>query len=258
MQKTEIINQDNLITLTKFAREQRRFDVIVTDPPYNIGITYDPKYYLDKTETKIFRENLCKRLVLASSLLTNRGSMFVIIDHKNAPYVYTALEDVANLKWRNTIIWFESFGTNCTKKFNRTTRQILYFAKSENSYFNNNSEYIRISSDRLNKYLDSRANPDGKLLNDLWDIPRIAGTHSERVQGVPTQIPLEIVRRCVAATIPPRTNNYTPEILDIYCGSGTTGCIAKEFDANFTGIEISPEYTQIAIKRIGEYRNEKL
>jgi DNA modification methylase len=60
----------------------------------------------------------------------------------------------------------------------------------------------------------------------------------------PTQKPLEIMRWSL---------NHVPEartILDPFMGSGTTGCACVNLGRSFTGIEIDPDYFDIACKRI--------
>ena len=39
-------------------------------------------------------------------------------------------------------------------------------------------------------------------------------------------------------------------VLDPFCGSGTTGVVAKGQNKSFIGIELSPEYIKIAEKRL--------
>ena len=45
-------------------------------------------------------------------------------------------------------------------------------------------------------------------------------------------------------------SNEDMTILDPFMGSGTTGVAAKELGRSFIGIEISPEYYEIAKNRI--------
>ena|SRR3990167_11358686 len=42
-------------------------------------------------------------------------------------------------------------------------------------------------------------------------------------------------------------------ICDPFCGTGTTAEVCKEFGLDFIGIEINPEYVEIANKRINEF-----
>lgn len=43
-------------------------------------------------------------------------------------------------------------------------------------------------------------------------------------------------------------------VLDIFCGSGTTGVVAEKFSRKFIGIELNPNYIKIANKRIDQER----
>src|SRR5207249_2555218 len=43
-------------------------------------------------------------------------------------------------------------------------------------------------------------------------------------------------------------------VLDPFMGSGTTGVVAKRLGRNFIGIDIKPEYVEIARRRITEAR----
>lgn len=51
-------------------------------------------------------------------------------------------------------------------------------------------------------------------------------------------------------------------VLDPFTGSGTTGAVAKRLRRNFIGVELNPEYREMALARIGtaevEYEQIKL
>ena len=40
-------------------------------------------------------------------------------------------------------------------------------------------------------------------------------------------------------------------VLDPFMGSGTTGMVAKQLDRHYVGIELNPEYKELAEARIG-------
>jgi hypothetical protein len=40
-------------------------------------------------------------------------------------------------------------------------------------------------------------------------------------------------------------------VLDPFCGSGTTGAVARTLGRDFIGCELNPEYVKLAEKRIG-------
>ncbi|GAH62591.1 unnamed protein product, partial [marine sediment metagenome] len=61
----------------------------------------------------------------------------------------------------------------------------------------------------------------------------------------PTQKPISVVRKFIKYW-----SNEGNIILDPFLGSGTTAVTCIETDRNFIGIEINPEYCEIAEKRI--------
>lgn len=67
----------------------------------------------------------------------------------------------------------------------------------------------------------------------------------------PTQKPVDLMSRIITDYTPP---NGT--ILDPFCGSGSTGVAAIREGFNFIGIELNPEYAEIAKRRI-EHEKEK-
>jgi hypothetical protein len=54
---------------------------------------------------------------------------------------------------------------------------------------------------------------------------------------------------CNAATVP-------GTVLDPFTGSGTTGAVACRFGRNFVGIELNPEYAEMAERRISPHRDQ--
>jgi DNA modification methylase len=68
---------------------------------------------------------------------------------------------------------------------------------------------------------------------------------TERQQIHPTQKPLWLFKELIGAS-----SNPTDLILDPFCGSGTTCVAAKKLGRKYIGIDISPEYCEIARKRL--------
>lgn len=59
--------------------------------------------------------------------------------------------------------------------------------------------------------------------------------------------PEKLIEPCILAGCPEGGT-----VLDPFTGSGTTGVVAKRLRRNFVGVEINPEYCEIAQKRIAE------
>lgn len=58
--------------------------------------------------------------------------------------------------------------------------------------------------------------------------------------------PPKLVETCLLAGCP-----EDGVVLDPFMGSGTTGMVAKQLDRHYVGIELNPEYTELAYARIG-------
>jgi len=77
----------------------------------------------------------------------------------------------------------------------------------------------------------------------LWEF---SGESAKKV-GHPAPFPLELPRRCM------RLFAYTTDLVfDPFAGSGTTLLAAKKENRRCVGVEISPNYVSLAIKRLAE------
>lgn len=91
---------------------------------------------------------------------------------------------------------------------------------------------------------------DGKQVRDMWTIPVTPAR--ERLHGDhPCQKPLELLRRCVAASTTPGQL-----VLDPFCGSGTTGLAALEAGCRFIGVDVDPMYLDLTQRRIDGLKGE--
>jgi len=219
-------------------------NLVVADPPYNIGIDYGNGSRADLLPDAAYIEWTRAWVAAAARALAPDGAMWVICGQEYAGDHQIAMRD-AGLHWRNTVTWVETFGVNCRRKFNRTSRPMHYFTKHR-TRFTFNVDELRTRS-RRQEIGDKRANPAGKVLDDVWTVSRVCGTFHERVKTVPTQLPLALVRRIVKGVSRP-----DDLVLDPFTGSGTTGVVCVETGRRFQGIELRPEFAEIARRRIDE------
>jgi DNA modification methylase len=229
----------------KELRKLKKARAIICDPPYNIGVDYGDEGVDDNLDADEYLR-WCKQWIdLCTGVLTDDGSMWVIINDEWADELALLLTD-AGLHRRAWIKWYETFGVNCTNNFSRCSRHILYYVADPKRFvFNAESQYIRRPSDRQTKYGDQRADPAGKLWDDVWQIPRLVDNAAERIPDFPTQIPLAITRAIVACATEPGDL-----VVDPMCGSGSTGHAALELHRRFTGIEIGERFLELATVRL--------
>lgn len=85
--------------------------------------------------------------------------------------------------------------------------------------------------DGLKVYLDTMP---GKPLDSVWtDIPRVGNTSAERI-GYPTQKPVELLKRVIAAS-----SNPGDVVLDPFCGCGTTVHAAEVLGRQWLGVDVA-------------------
>jgi site-specific DNA-methyltransferase (adenine-specific) len=221
-------------------------DLIFADPPFNIGYKYD-KYY-DKVKKKNYVAWTKEWMSVCKKVLKPHGSFYIAIGDDYAANVKIIADDLG-LVMRNWIIWHYSFGQQMKNKFARSHTHIFYFVNDKSNFvFNDHS--VRIISDRQKKYRDKRANPEGKMPDDVWDeYPRICGTFEERTD-FPCQMPESVLARIIRVS-----SNEGDWVLDPFSGSGTTAVVAAKLGRKYAGIELSAEYAQESSERIERYGN---
>jgi site-specific DNA-methyltransferase (adenine-specific) len=226
--------------------EEGSVRLIFADPPYNIGIEYGDHY--DDSRPADQYEAWCGEwLAAAFRALTDDGSLWLLVNHEWARNLCSHAEDIG-FHLRQWLTWYESFGVNTTRMFNRCSRPLLWLTK-DSSRFVFNPDAVSRESDRQAKYGDSRANPDGKLWDDVWGInppiPRLVGTAEERMPGFPTQLPLALLRPIVGCA-----SHEGDLVIDPFSGSGTTGAACIELDRRFIGFELSEEFADLSRLRL--------
>lgn len=221
-------------------------DLIVADPPYNIGIDYGNGQKADRLSDGDYINWTYSWIQKAADALRYGGSLWVICGQEYGAYHDLAIR-AAGLTIRSRITWHETFGVNCRDKFGRTSRPIFYAVKGGDYTFNR--EAVTRPSDRQLKYNDKRANPAGKIWDDVWRVSRVCGTFKERVKGVPTQLPVALVTPIVLCS-----SNPGDLVVDPFAGSGTTGVVCVEHGRRFIGIELRESFAEVARRRIAGAR----
>jgi len=241
--KWSIINGDVIQGLESVRDEHGPARLIFTDPPYNIGIDYGDGEQADRLSDAAYMKWVRQWFAVCWDCLTDDGSLWVMIGDEYAAEYAVELK-ATGYTIRSWIKWYETFGVNCSHKFNRTSRHIFYAVKDP-AAFVFNPEAVTRPSDRQAKYGDSRASSGGKIWDDVWQIPRLTGTCSERIPDFPTQLPLALVEPIVLCASMP-----SDLVVDPFNGSGTTGVASVRNARKYVGIEKSEKFVDIATKRI--------
>lgn len=217
-------------------------DLIFADPPFNIGYKYDK--YNDKVKSHNYIAWTRDWMSACAGVLNPAGSFYVAIGDDYAAHVRLIGEELG-LTLRNWIVWHYTFGQQTKMKFARAHTHIFYFIKDAKNYtFNDHA--VRVPSDRQLVYNDKRANPRGKMPDDVWtEFSRVCGTFNERQGWHPCQMPESLLMRIVAVS-----SNPGDVVFDPFAGSGTTAVAACLMDRKYSGMDISENYVENMKKRL--------
>ncbi len=217
-------------------------DLVFADPPFNIGYEYD-KYY-DKVKSKNYIAWTKEWMTACKKALKSNGSFYIAIGDDYAANVKIIADEIG-LYLRNWIIWHYTFGQQTKNKFARSHTHIFYFVCDKED-FTFNDWALRVPSDRQLIYNDKRANPKGKMPDDVWtEFSRVCGTFNEREGWHPCQMPENLLKRVVSAS-----SNPGDLVLDPFSGSGTTAAAAVQLGRDYLGIEISADYVKKSTARL--------
>jgi site-specific DNA-methyltransferase (adenine-specific) len=224
-------------------------DLVFADPPFNIGYKYD-KYY-DKVKKKNYIAWTKDWMSVCKKVLKPHGSFYIAIGDEYAANV-KIIADELGLIMRNWIIWHYTFGQQTKTKFARAHTHIFYFVNDPTN-FTFNDYAVRVPSDRQLIYNDKRANPAGKMPDDVWSgYPRVCGTFKERAVWHPCQMPESLLKRIISAS-----SNPGDCVLDPFSGSGTTAAAAYRLGRSYVAIEISEQYVENSNKRLAELKKQR-
>lgn len=255
--------------MRRWAAEGVRVQTCVTSPPYfglrdyghegQLGLEKTPDEYISAM-VEVFR---CVRDVLADD-----GTLWL-----NMGDSYGSGKQLLGMPWRvafalqsngwvlrQDIIWHkpnpmpESVRDRCTKAH----EYIFLLSKSERYYFDHEAikEPAKVSSEGIrfggSKYGDSNdpkhATKSGNVSKEyekankrsVWSVTTkpYSGAHF-------ATFPIELITPCVLAGSRPGDI-----VLDPFMGSGTTAQVAMQWDRNYLGCELNPEYGALQNERI--------
>lgn len=213
-------------------------DLIIADPPYNLG-----KDYGNNHDLKGFNEYIkfTKQWLLeAKRVLKPTGTIYVFMGVRFISYIYDVLERDLRLSFNSWITWHYTQGLGKTKGFSPRHDDILMFSKSAKYKFN--LDDVRVPQ----KYYRERNNMRGANPGDVWQFSHVHYSNPNR-QDHPTQKPEGIIERMVLAS-----SDIGDVVLDPFSGSGTTLRVCQQLGRNAIGFEMNPEYVESTYKRLAE------
>ena len=227
-------------------------DLVFADPPYNLQLQSDlkrpddsrvdavdddwDKFESFKTYDAFTRDWLaaCRRVMKPAA------TIWVIGSYHNIFRVGAIMQDLGF--WiLNDVIWRKTnpMPNFRGRRFTNAHETMIWAAREPNAKgYTFNYEILKAG------------NEDVQVRSD-WTIPLCTG--EERLKGKdgkklhPTQKPEALLSRVLLSS-----SRLDDLVLDPFCGTGTTGAVAKRLSRRFVGCERDPNYAKAAEKRIAE------
>lgn len=254
-----IINEDCILGMKKL--DNNIADIIICDPPYNIGKDFGNNS--DKQDMEKYLVWCDEWIKECIRILKPNGTLYIYGFSENLAFIRTRI--TINVRW---IIWHYTNKVVPSLNFWQRTHESILCCYKEKPVFNRDSvrepytdTYIKnvgkirkSTKGRFsngNKETIYKAHENGALPRDVIKIPALAGGagKKERVNH-PTQKPLELCMKLIKASV----NSTENSILIVpFAGSGSECVASRKLGVNFIGYEINNDYVDICNERLEEF-----
>lgn len=271
--KADYIHGDSRKVLDVLIAAKRKFQLIMTSPPYNMDKEYEKVQSLEKYSKEI--EAVIEKLAI---LLEENGSICWQVGNYINPKTkeivpldifYHDLFKKHGFILRNRIIWHFGHGLHASQRFSGRYETIMWYSKTTEYTFNLDNVRMRSKYPGKTYYKGEKkgqisGNPKGKNPSDvwkilqsdwdkqIWDVPNVKANHKEKTIH-PCQYPVELVERCILAL-----TNEGDWVLDPYAGVGSTLIASLKNFRNCVGIEKYKKYIKLGEKRIEDFKLDRL
>lgn len=254
-----LLHGDSLLILPTL--ENNSAQIIIADPPYNIG-----KDFGNSSDKQPMEDYLlwCEKWILEClRILKPNGTMFIYGFSEILALLLSKVPLTVNRRW---IIWHYTNKNVASLNFWQRSHESILILWKEDKVFHRDDVREAYTEDFLNgaagkeraatkgrfskgeKKTKYTAHPNGALPRDVIKIPALAGGAGmkERVNH-PTQKPLALCEKLLRSCKQAATDGY---VLVPFAGSGSECVAAKNLGLPFIGIEINEEYVKLCNERL--------
>lgn len=281
----QIILNDAVEELKKLPDES--CDVIIIDPPYNIGKDFGNN--MDKRELNEYVRWSKNWIAESIRILKQAGTMFIY--GFSEILAHLSVEIPINKRW---LIWHYTNKNVASLNFWQRSHEAIICAWKDKPLFNRDEVrepytegFLNGAAGKVRKGTIGRfskhgqetiykAHEGGALPRDVIKIPALAGgagmnerwficktcrgdvfaprelkKHlNHEIIKHPTQKPIELCRKLIKSAMPKKNG----VVLVPFVGTGAECAVAKELGQNYIGFEINPDYVKIAEKNIASVK----
>ncbi|MDE0681457.1 MAG: site-specific DNA-methyltransferase, partial [Candidatus Poribacteria bacterium] len=243
------ITPENEELIRKFPEELKRYKDIDSDflGFWNLWIGA-----LSSTRPKLlaYLVYMTYRLLEMRRVLKPTGSIYLHCDSNASHYIKVMMDAIfGHGNFRNEIVWHYTGNSVPKRMFPAKHDTLLFYAKSEDTFFSPILVPYAASTIRRYNHVDSDGRrykvsalkdgkqeivymKEGKMADSVWNIP-IVRKKKERL-GYPTQKPIELVERIINAS-----SKEDEVVFDPFCGCGTAIYAAHLNNRQWIGCDIA-------------------
>ena len=205
-------------------------DLIVTDPPYNTGLT------AGDTRLHHFFNDALPADEYQSLAREVSAQLFRVLGQNRAAYVF--------INWKSLGIWCAAMATAGFRVKNCVVWDKVLHGLNYQNYAHTHEFLIFATKGR---YFPKNRNTRDDSFKDVWHVSRAARQVSADLPHHETVKPFEIVRRPIE-----HGSSAGELVLDPFAGSGTTCAVAKALGRSYLGIEQNADYYRLCLRRLAE------
>lgn len=252
----KIINKDCIEVLKKV--KPQTVDVVVTSPPYNLGIKYNT--YKDRKSYQEYLDWLSTIFSLIKDVLKEDGSFFLNVGQSNIePWI---CYDVANIArnlfvLQNDITWVKNISIddmsvghfkpiNSKRFLNQTNEKIWHFTKNNDVCIDRLGIGVPYADkSNINRWAQTNGK-DKRCRGNTWYVP-YETINSKEMKGLhPAIFPTQLAEMCI------KLHGIKKDMLviDPFMGSGSVLVACQQLGINGIGIDIDKQYCDFVKQRI--------
>jgi DNA modification methylase len=200
-----------------------KYDLIITDPPYNINYKYPD--YKDKLNDEEY--------ILLFKNFKNKSAVIIHYPEAICNYVCKGIGNVNKI-----ISW--CYSNNSSSKAHRS----IGFFNIMPDFKKVKQPYKNLNDKRIKKLIENGS--EGARLYDWFDdIELVKNVSKEKIKGFTNQIPVKLLERIILLT-----TEEGDTILDTFFGSGSLYFACKNTNRKCIGIEQSKQHLDYFMERV--------
>ena len=238
-------------------------DIIICDPPYNIGKDFGNDS--DKQEMQSYLEWCDTWITECVRVLKPTGTMYIYGFSEILAFIRTRIP--ISVRW---IIWHYTNKVVPSLHFWQRTHESILCCHKGKPHFNRDLVREPYTKNYLKTVGKTRtatkgrfgngqkttlytAHPKGALPRDVIKLPALAGGCGKRERvDHPTQKPLELCEKLLLAS--KNTRRKHTRLVVPFVGSGSECVAAKKMNIECIGFELNTKYVQLARQRLKQLR----